>query len=162
MTLRKTYTVLMSHDLEVSLKSDGTKAVVEGKTVVPFKTFVMLVLQRKVMALFKDWGSNPVIVDSELLTSLAGAAQDSQENRAHLVLVTLGIGILAGVFTLAAALVGLETFGIALGKKELALLAGGLLCVAILGWVLSKIQVRGGGQKVLDSMEKAATLLSKK
>lgn len=150
------------HDVEVSLRSDGTKAIVEGKTVVPFKTFVMLVIQRKVTALFKDWGTAPVVVDAELLTSLAGAPQDNQENKVHLVLVTLGIGLIAGVFALAVMQFALLTISISMGKQELAILSGGLLGVALIGWILSKVQLRGGGQKVLDSMEKAAALLSKK
>lgn len=150
------------HDLEVSLRSDGTKAIVEGKTVVPFKTFVMLVIQRKVTALFQNWGTAPVVVDAELLTSLAGAPQDNQENRVHLVLVTLGIGMIGGVLALAVLQFALLTINISMGKQELAILAGGLVGVGIIGWMLSKIQLRGGGQKVLDSMEKAAALLSKK
>ena len=150
------------HDIEVSLRSDGTKAVVEGKTVVPFKTFVMLIIQRKVTTLFKDWGTAPVVVDAELLTNLAGAAQDNQENRIHLVLVTLGIGVIGGVLALAVLQFGLLTIHISMGKQELAILAGGLVGVGVIGWLLGKIQVRGGGQRVLDSMERAATLLSKK
>jgi hypothetical protein len=151
-----------NHDTEVTLRSDGTKAIVEGKTVVPFKTFVMLVIQRKVTALFKDWGTAPVVVDAELLTSLAGAPQDNQENRVHLVLVTLGIGVIGGVFALAIVEFALLTINITLGKQELAILAGGLVGVGLVGWLLSKVQVRGGGQRVLDSMERAAALLSKK
>jgi hypothetical protein len=150
------------HDVEVTLRSDGTRAIIEGKTTVPFKTFVMLVLQRKVTALFKDWGGSPVVIDSELLTGLAGASQDSQENRVHIVLVTLGIGMIGGVFALAVLELLLLQVNISLATRELAILAGGLIGVAIVGWVLSKVQLRGGGQKVFDSMEKAAALLSKK
>lgn len=155
-------TLAHKHDTEVTLRSDGTKAVIEGKTVVPFKTFVMLVLQRKVTALFKDWGSSPVVVDAELLTGLAGAAQDSQENRVNLVLVTLGIGIIGGVFSFAIVQMALLSLQVIFGMRELAMLTGGLVAVAIVGWMMSKVQVRGGGQKVLDTMEKAAALLSKK
>lgn len=150
------------HDVEVSLRSDGTKAIVEGKTVVPFKTFVMLVIQRKVTALFKDWGTAPVVVDAELLTSLAGAPQDNQENRIHLVLVTLGIGVITGVLAFAILQFTLLTINISMGKQELAILAGGLVGVGLVGSILSKVQLRGGGQRVLDSMEKAAALLSKR
>lgn len=153
---------LSRNDVEVSLRSDGNRAVIEGKTTVPFKTFVMLVIQRKVTALFKDWGASPVVVDSELLTGLAGAAQDRQENRVHLVLVTLGIGVIGGVFALAVLQLILLQIQITLGTRELAMLAGGLIGVGVIGWLLSKVQVRGGGQKVLDGMEKAAALLSKR
>ena len=153
---------ILQKDLEFSLRSDGTKAVVEGKTVVPFKTFVMLILQRKVTALFKDWGSDSVVVNSELLTSLAGAAQDSQENRAHLVLVTLGIGVLLGVFFISLAQLALLMLNVQIGQRELGILVGGLTGLAILAWILSKMQMRSGGQKVLDTMERAAGFLSKK
>lgn len=150
------------HDVEVSLRSDGTKAVIEGKTVVPFKTFVMLVIQRKVTALFKDWGTAPVVIDAELLTSLAGAPQDNQENKVNLVLVTLGIGVIMGVLAFAVLQFALLTINISMGQQELAILAGGLVGVGLIGWLLGKVQVRGGGQRVLDSMERAAALLSKK
>ncbi|MBM3228001.1 hypothetical protein FJZ27_04055 [Candidatus Peribacteria bacterium] len=156
------FTTSSNHDTEVTLRSDGARAIIEGKTTVPFKTFVMLVLQRKVTALFKDWGASPVVVDSELLTGLAGAAQDSQENRVHLVLVTLGIGMIGGVFAFAVLQLALLQIQISMGTRELAMLAGGLVGVGIIGWLLSKVQVRGGGQKVFDSMERAAALLSKK
>ena len=108
------------HDVEVSLRSDGTKAVIEGKTVVPFKTFVMLVIQRKVTALFKDWGTAPVVIDAELLTSLAGAPQDNQENKVNLVLVTLGIGVIMGVLAFAVLQFALLTINISMGQQELA------------------------------------------
>ncbi|HCI03610.1 TPA: hypothetical protein DE059_01655, partial [Candidatus Peribacteria bacterium] len=64
-------------DLEVKVKEEKMKAIIEGRTAVPFKTFVGLVLQRKVFPLFKKWGDEPVIINSELLTTLASAAQDS-------------------------------------------------------------------------------------
>jgi hypothetical protein len=103
-----------------------------------------------------------VVIDAELLTSLAGAAQDSQENRVHIVVVTLGIGMIGGVFALAVMELLLLQVNIGLGTKELAILAGGLIAVAAVGWMMSKVQLRGGGQRVFDSMEKAAALLSKK
>ncbi len=156
------FTTSSKHDTEVTLRSDGTRAIIEGKTTVPFKTFVMLVIQRKVTTLFKDWGASPVVIDAELLTSLAGAAQDSQENRVHIVVVTLGIGMIGGVFALAVMELLLLQVNISLGTKELAILAGGLVAVAAVGWMMSKVQLRGGGQKVFDSMEKAAALLSKR
>ena len=94
-------------DLEVEVKTESSKAVITGKTSVPFRTFVGLVLQRKVLQLFKDWGEEPVILSSSLLTNLASAPQDSQENKAHLVTVTLGVGVLLGIFFLAALQAGL-------------------------------------------------------
>ena len=98
--------------MDAKLKTDHGKAIVEGKTAVPFKTFVGLVLHRKVLSLFKQWGKEPVIIDSELLTDLASAQQDSQENKEQLVTVTLGVGVLAGVFVLAIAQIALAPWGI--------------------------------------------------
>lgn len=149
-------------DIEVTLRTDGTRAVIEGKTTVPFKTFVMLILQRKVMALFKEWGNAPIVVSSELLTSLASAPGDTQENRTHLVLVTLGVGILGGIFLGAVGQLFLEWLGFTVGRRELAIIAAGLLSIAALAGILSRVHVRGKGQKIADAMEHMADLLSRK
>ena len=50
-------------ELEVRFKPESGKAVIEGKTVVPFQAFVALILQRKVPNLLKTWGKVPIIVD---------------------------------------------------------------------------------------------------
>ena len=152
---------LKSPDLEVKLKEEKTRAVIEGKTPIPFKTFVALVLQRKIIPLFKKWGEEPVILNSELLTSIASAPQDTQENRAHLVLVTLGVGVLTGIFILAVAQITLLALGITLAQKELLLIAGGLVALAILVSILGRLQGRNRAQKIADKMEKVASLLSK-
>lgn len=146
---------------DVKLRTDQGKAVVQGKTSVPFKTFVTLILQRKVFALFKKWGEEPVVIESDLLTSLASAPQDSQENRAHLVLVTLGVGVLVGVFCMSLGLAILEIFGFVLSKREFFIIAGLLLLLTLLTSILSKIQRRSRAEKITESMEKVASLLSK-
>ena len=147
--------------MDVKLKTDQGKAIVEGKTAVPFKTFVGLVLQRKVFALFKKWGDEPVIIDSELLTGLASAPSDSQENRSQLVLVTLGVGVLCGIFVAAIAHVVLLFFKINLGQMDYLMIAGALIIVAILASVLSKAHSKAKGQKLTETMERVAGLLSK-
>lgn len=149
-------------DLEVELKTESNRAIIAGKTSVPFRTFVGLVLQRKVMELFKKWGEEPVILSSDLLTNLASAPQDSQENKAHLVTVTLGVGVLVGVFGLAAVQAVILWFGYALGMREYLLIAGSLLGIALLAVLLSKLQNRSRGQKIADTMEKVAGFLSRK
>lgn len=151
-----------SSDLEVTLKTENSRAVIEGKTSVPFKTFVMLILQRKVTALFKEWGDAPVIVNTELLTNLAGAPQDSQENHAHIVLVTFGVGILAGVFTTTIVLFGLSVVQITLQQTHLLLIIAGFVALGLLSVMLIKIQRRSKGQKLMDTMETMAKLLSRK
>lgn len=147
--------------MDAKLKTDHGKAIVEGKTAVPFKTFVGLVLQRKVTSLFKSWGKDPVIVDSELLTDLASAPQETQENKEQLVIVTLGTGVLIGVFVMAVIQVALTFIGISLQQKELLIIAGVILGLAVLTCALGKTKKRGRGQKVTEAMEKIANVVSK-
>lgn len=149
-------------ELEVHFKPDSGKAVIEGKTVVPFQAFVALVLQRKVTNLFKAWGKAPIIVDSELLTGLASAPQDSQENRANLVLVTLVAGILAGVTGFAVIQMILLFVEFPLGYKELGTIVGSVAFLLILVVSMMKGQKKPKGEKLMEMMEKAAGLVGKK
>ena len=148
-------------DLEVKLKTEEAKAIIEGKTPVPFKTLVALILQRKVIPLFKKWGDEPIIINSELLTSIASAPQDSQENRNHLVLVTLGVGVLVGVFCFSIFQFLLQSFGFALGRTELIAICILLVGVAGMTSVLMKVQRKSRAQKIADTMERVAGLLGK-
>lgn len=150
-----------THESDVRLKTDEGIIVVEGKTNVPFQTLVTLVLQRKVFGLFKQWGKEPMILSSELLTDLASAPQDSVENRTHLVLVTLGVGVIVGVFLLACAQVILHTLGLQLGRIELLLLMGGIIGLGILASILGRLQKVRRGEKITERMEKLAAFLSK-
>jgi len=150
-----------AHDVEVDIKAEHRKAVIAGKTSVPFQKLVQLILQRKVMGLFKKWGDEPIIVSSELLTGLASAPQDNQENREHLVLVTLGVGVLAGVFVMAIVQVALTPWEIYLKEKELLLIAGTLLGLTVLTAALARVKRKNRSQKIADTMEKVAGLLSK-
>jgi hypothetical protein len=147
--------------MDAKLKTDHGKAIVEGKTAVPFKTFVELVLQRKVLNLFKKWGKEPVIINSELLTDLASAAQDSQENKEQLVTVTLGVGVLAGVFVMAVVQIALAPWGIILKQRELLIVAGVILGLAVLTFALSRMKKKGKSQKLTDTMEKITNIVSK-
>ena len=149
-------------DLEIELKTESNRAVITGKTAVPFRTFVGLILQRKVLQLFKQWGEEPVILSSELLTNLASAPQDSQENRTHLIIVTLGVGVLGGIFALAAVQAALLLWRIPLGMQEFLLITGGLIALAVLTSILARLQKLNRGQKIADTMEKVAQFLSKK
>ena len=148
-------------DLEVKLKEEKMRTIIEGRTTVPFKTFVGLVIQRKVFPLFKKWGDEPVIINSELLTCLASAPQDSQENRSKLILVTLGVGALVGVFFFSVGQVILIAAGITLGMRDLLLIAGGLVGLTVIVNILDKIRRRGKGENIAEKMEKVASLLSK-
>lgn len=147
--------------MDAKLKTDQGRAIVEGKTAVPFKTFVGLVLQRKVMGLFKDWGKEPVIIDSELLTDLASAAQDTRENTDQLIMVTLGTGVLVGVFLLAVIQIAVAPFGIGLSPTHLLAIAGTIFGMGVVVWLLSKVKKKSKGHKLTDTMEKIATMIGK-
>lgn len=149
-------------ELEVHFKADSGKAVIEGKTTIPFQAFVTLILQRKVFALFKDWGKEPVIISSELLTSLASAPQDSVENRGRIVMVSLGVGILTGISLFALLLAGLVWLNVGLGVKEFLLIGGGILGAALLIVLVMRLQkMRRGSEKIVEAMEGVASFLSK-
>jgi hypothetical protein len=151
-----------ARDIDVRLKNEDGKAVIQGKTTVPFQTFVQLVLQRKVLSLFKEWGKEPLIVSSDLLTGLASAPQDSHENRSNLVLVTLGVGIVVGVFVSSVASIFLQSAGITLGVLEHFLIAGGILALGILTSILGRIRSKGKrSDKLTEKMEKMADLLAR-
>lgn len=148
-------------DLEMNFKPDLGKAVIEGKTTVPFQAFVTLVLQRKVFQLFKEWGRRPVIIDSELLTSLASAQQDSPENRAMLILTSLSVGILTGVAVFAFVQIGLIALNFPLGVKELAIVGTCILSLAFVSVMMSRMQRRKRNDKVVEAIESISSFLSK-
>ncbi|MCA9370380.1 MAG: hypothetical protein KC680_00265 [Candidatus Peregrinibacteria bacterium] len=147
--------------MDAKLKTDQGRAIVEGKTAVPFKTFVGLVLQRKVLSLFKDWGKEPVIIDSELLTDLASAPQDNQENVDHIILVTLGVGVMFGVFVMATLQIALAPFGIGLSSSHLLAIAGTIFGLALITWLLSNVRKKSKGHRLTDTMEKIANMVGK-
>jgi hypothetical protein len=149
-------------ELEVRFKPESGKAVIEGKTVVPFQAFIALILQRKVTNLLKTWGKAPIIVDSELLTSLASAPQDSQENRANLVLVSIVAGVLGGVTGFAIIQLGLLAIQFPLGYKELGTVVGSVFFLLILVISMMKGQKKPKGEKLVETMEKMAGLVGKK
>lgn len=160
------YTVRMSDsysakDLEVQFRPETGKAVIEGKTTVPFQAFVMLVLQRKVFKLFKEWGKTPIVVDSEMLTSLASAPQDSIENKSNLVTVSLGVGILAGIVLLAAIQVALSTLEIALTMQHLLILIGVIVGLGVISYFLMQTQKGKKSEKLLETMENLSSFLGK-
>jgi hypothetical protein len=149
-------------DLEVQVRADTGKAVIEGKTVVPFQSLVTLILQRKVQLLFKQWSKEPVVVSSELLTGLASAPQDSQENRANQLLVALGVGALAGIAGMSLTLVLLETAQIFVTRKELLTVFGVIVGVACVALALMRVQRARRGDRIVESIEKLSSFLSGK
>lgn len=160
-TLPMTILAPKKEELEVHFKTESNKAIIEGKTTVPFQAFVTLILQRKVFSLFKEWGRQPVIVSSELLTSLASAPQDSMENRSRLILVSLGVGLLAGVAIFALVQAGLLTLTITLGREQLLLIGGGIVGVAVLAALLIRLQRMRRSDKIVEAVESLSSFLSK-
>ncbi len=149
-------------DIEVDIDNTGGKAIIEDKTSVPFRTFVSLILQRKVQTLFKKCQDEPVIVSSELLTSLASAPDDRHEDRGKLVLVTMGVGVIAGVFLTVAVFVGLMLFDIYPQMKELLIVLAALTFVAVVVVVLQNSQKKKGfKEKLYETMEKVTDLVTK-
>ncbi len=149
-------------ELEVEISNTGGKAVIEGKTSVPFKTFVSLILQRRVQVLFKRSDNDPVIVSSDLLTALASAPQDKQEDRTKLVIVTFGVGIVAGVFLTVSLFLGLILFKIQPEVKDLGIVLAVIAGIVVLGILLQKPQKKSAfGEKLMESMEKVTDLISR-
>jgi hypothetical protein len=151
-----------SSDLEVQFRPETGKAVIEGRTAVPFQALVALILQRKVTNLLKTWGKQPVIVESELLTSLASAPQDSQENKANLILVSIVAGMLLGIGGLAAAQFGLLFIDIILSYTELGSIAGSILLLALLMYIMIKNRKKPKSEKLVETMEQVSSFLSGK
>lgn len=148
-------------ELEVHFKPETGRAVIEGKTVVPFQSFVALILQRKVTNMFKGWGKSPIIVDSELLTGLASAPQDSQQNLSNLVLVSIVAGILVGIAGFALVQMLLLSGQIVLGYKELGTIVGSIALLVVLLLLMMKGQKKPKGEKLVETMEKVAGFLKK-
>lgn len=147
---------------EVELEmSDGAKAVIEGKTNVPFKTFVGLILQRKVTTLFKKCGDDPVIVDSELLTQLASAPGESQEDRGKLVLVTFCVGIICGIFLAIVTLLVMLLLKFQPQVSDVGIVVGVMAALGIIVSIMQKMQLGSTKQKLHDSMEKMTDLVSR-
>lgn len=148
-------------EVEVDITNSGGKAIIEGKTSVPFKTFVSLILQRRVQGLFKRT-DDIVIVGSDLLTALASAPQDKQEDRGKLVLVTFFVGILGGVFLTVATFLILMTLQIQPSMQDLGIVLGVIVGVAILAVLLQKGQKKSGFKdKLMETMEKVTDTVSR-
>ncbi len=149
-------------DVEVDISNEGGRAVIEDKTSVPFRTFVSLILQRKVQTIFKKCQDEPVIVSSELLTSLASAPDDRQEDRAKLVLVTMGVGVIVGLFLTVAIFVALMLFGIQPVMQDLLITLAALAFVAVVVVMLQGAQKKKGlKEKLYESMEKVTDLVTR-
>lgn len=152
---------MKNKDLEVDLKMEGSKAVIAGKTSVPFSTFVKLVLERKLGNVLKSSSEESIIVSSELLTALASAPQDSRENQTKFTLVTLGTGVLLGIFIFSLTLIVLPIVGITLGAQDYGVIVGGLVGLVVLALVLERLKRRKKADKITEAMERLTSLLSK-
>jgi hypothetical protein len=149
------------HQLEVQFKPESGKAVIEGKTAVPFQSFVQLILQRKVQNMFKEHGKEPVIVGSDLLTRLASAPQDSQKAQGNLVLVSLGLGAVVGVAAYAAVQAVLILTQRPMDLVQHLIVLGCILGLVILGAILMQLQRMPRGEKLTETVEGIAQFLGK-
>lgn len=147
--------------VEVNISQENGKAVIQGKTSIPFKMFVSLILQRRVQTLFKDHQNEPVIIGSDLLTTLASAPDDRQEDRGKLVTITLGVGALIGVFISCAALIVLTLLDVQPTVTDFSIVLAVLLGVCLIGMVVQRAQGASMKQKVYDQMERISDMLSK-
>jgi uncharacterized membrane protein YqjE len=148
-----------SSELEVKFKPETGKAVIEGKTVVPFQAFVTLVLQKKVLSLTKVWGKHPVIIDSELLTSMASAPADSQENKSNMIMVSLMVGALLGITGFAVIQIILLLVQIPLGLEQLGIIVGSIVLVILLLMAVMRMQKMPKGEKMVETIEGIAGFL---
>ncbi len=147
--------------VEVSISQENGKAVIQGKTSIPFKMFVSLILQRRVQTLFKDHQNEPIIIGSDLLTTLASAPDDRQEDRGKLVTITLGVGALLGIFVSCAALMILMFLNIQPTITDLSIVLIVLLSVCLVGMIVQRAQGTTMKQKVYEQMERISDMLSK-
>ena len=149
------------NNVEVKINQENGKAIIEGKTSVPFKVFVGLILQRKVQNLFKESQNEPVIISSDLLTKLASSPEDKMEDRSKLVTVSLGFGMLIGIFCSAVLLLILELAHIHLDAIDLGIVLGVFVAVAAVLKVVQRMQGPSTKQKIYDAMEKVTETFSK-
>ncbi len=147
-------------ELELTIKHDENKAFIEGKTVVTFESIVKLILQRKVDPLYKTLGKDPVIVSTELLTSIASAQQDNRPNKVKYTTVTCGFGIIVGLFVSALILLGFNYANVAVTREYLFWFCGGIVAVAIVVLIVARMQRNEQGGKLVDSMEKITGMFS--
>jgi len=150
-------------DLQLPLQTpQGGKAIIEGKTAIPFASFVKLVLKRKVQTLFKDFQEEPIILSSSLLTHLASAPDDSHEDKSKVILTAVVIGFCFGMFLTAFALVVFRMMGIEIGASELLTGLGVLLALAIAVFASMKISGHKMKQQLIEKVEEVAGLFARK
>lgn len=151
-----------SGDVQLSLKTtQGDKAIIEGKTSIPFGSFVKLILKRKVQTL-RDFQDEPIILSSNLLTHLASAPEDSHEDTSKVILTALLIGFCFGMFLTAFTLIFSSLFGIEIGVSELLTGLLVLLAVALAVYASLKISSHKMKQQLIEKVEEIAGLFAKK
>jgi hypothetical protein len=149
-------------EVEVDISTTSGKAVIEGKTPVPFKAFVKLLLQRKLDGLYKRDADESVIVSSELLTALASAPQEKHEDNRKMMLVTFGVGIVAGVFFTVGVFLVFMLFRIQPEMKDLGIVLAVIGGVVLLAILLLRTQKKSVfADKLYESMEKLTDMISK-
>ena len=142
-------------------ESDSEFAVVQGKTSIPFSTFVQLILKKKVMGLLKEWGEEPIVFSSLLLTKIANAPQDKAEDKNKLVLTALTLGLCSGICFSAVALLLLQALTVTVGTRELVVLLGAFLVIGIAVIGASRLHAGKHINKLSEQIEQIADSLSR-
>jgi Flp pilus assembly protein TadB len=153
---------IITDELEVDIQNESIKAIIKGKTGVPFKTLVKLILQRKVTVLFEKWGKDAIVINSELLTDLASAPQDNADNREHMIYVTLGVGMFVGILAFVALQLVLMLAGVRLYIENLVYILLTMVGVVIIGWLTIQARRKQKSTKLYDTLESIANVVPKK
>jgi hypothetical protein len=148
-------------DVKVSMKEREEHAVIEGKTAVPFGSFMKLVQSRKVQPLMKRWQNEPVVISSDLLTHIASAGSESQEDRSKIILTAIVLGLAFGIFLATMGLFLLNLFGMSLGQRELITGLGILLILGVAVYSAMRVQGSGFRQDLIEKIEKIANVFGK-
>ncbi len=149
-------------DVKLNIKTpSGEQAIIEGKTAVPFATFMKLMLQKKLQPLVKDWQSEPVIISSDLLTKIASAPAESLEDRSKVLLTACVIGFCGGFFVAAFAIVVLGMMGVEIGQKELLVALTVLLVIALVVYSALQVHTRKIKEQFIEKIERIADMFSR-
>lgn len=148
-------------DVQVAMKGRSEHAVIEGKTAVPFGSFMKLIQNRKVQSLMKKWQNESVVLSSDLLTHIASAPGESHEDRSKVILTAMVIGLAFGIFVTGVAIFFMGSLGYTIGQRELIAGMGVLLVLAIAVYSAMRMQSSNMKQDLIEKIEKISDVFSK-
>jgi len=148
-------------DVKVTMKDRGDHAVIEGKTAVPFGSFMKLVQSRKVQPLMKKWQNEPIMLSSDLLTHIASAGGESREDRSKVILTAMVIGLAFGIFITGVVMFFMGILGITVGQRELITVLGVLLVLGLAVYSAMRVQSGNAKQDLIEKVEKISDVFSR-